>query len=129
MATTVHDIHNIVDEMYNSRSEFRNAYSKLTSGNSYTLETKLIKAITKATGTNKIAVEVDFTLFNINIIFESDKVANKLKPNVEVAIDGVLRSFLEIEFAHCPSILSYLENPKNKLMDIFTVGESIKVLL
>ena len=48
MATTEHDIHNIVDEMYNSRSEFRNAYAKLTSGNSYTLETKLIKAITKA---------------------------------------------------------------------------------
>lgn len=129
MATTVHDIHNIIDEMYNARSEFRSVYSKLTSGNSYTLETKLVKAITKATGTNKCGIEIDIPLFTINIIFESEEIASKLKKNVENGIDGVLRSFLETEFSSCPAIKSYLENPANKLIDIYTVGESIKILM
>ena len=127
--TTFNDIHNVIDDMYNSRREFRLAYNNLSDGNKYSIETKLTKAITKAVKTNKIALEIDFTLFSITILFENEDIAKKLKANVEIEIDGVLRNFLETIYNNKQNILEYLNNINNKVMDIYTVGQSIKIML
>ena len=129
MATTVHDIHNIVDNMYNARSEFRSMYLNLSSGNLYTLETKITKAITKAVDTNKIDLDINLKEFYISIVFTSEELAKKLKTNVEVAIDGALRDFLTMYYTGNQQTKEYLDNSKNKLMDIYTVGQSIKILV
>ena len=129
MATTVNDIHNIIDDMYNSRSKFRSVYTNLPSAIDYTLESRITKSIVKAVGTTKIGLEIDIPSFSITVLFEDNNLAKKYKSIVESSIDGVLRSFLEKELISDKEAQSYLENPGNKLMDIYTVGESIKVLI
>lgn len=128
--TTAYDIHNIIDTMYNTRSEFRSKYTKLPAGIISSIETKLIKSITSSVGEKiKVGVEIDLTEFTITVIFESEDIAKKKKNAVESAVDGVLRSFLEKEYLSNESIITYIENPANKLMDTFIVGESVKFII
>lgn len=125
--TTFNDIHNVIDDMYNARSEFRSIYLSLSGGKKYSLEEYLTRKISESVKV-KVDISVDISIFNITVTFDNDKLSRENKNKIDIALDGAIRNFLESNTTK-EELLKYLQNPANKIMDIYTVGESIKILM
>ena len=123
------DIHNIIEDMYEARSKFRNEYAALNAYYSCQLEDNIKKAILNAIVPHIATIEIDFNSFNINIIFENAKVASDMRMIVASSVDTIIRSFLSERLFTDKDLMIYLNNNKNPLMDIFIIAECVKILI
>ncbi len=129
MQNTNINVNTIIKTMYDSRILLRNIYMYSSSTDIYNLKDNIEKSIRKSLKDDCIDTNINILSFEIIITLkENCNISNKKKYNTIEAICDLLRSYVENHTTNSDMLL-YISNLDNPIVDIFTVGDSIKLIL
>ena len=127
--TTPDNIDTIVKTMYDARLLLRNIYQQSSINDIYVLKDNIEKCIKRILKDDYISIDINILLFEIDIVLKEDSiVSNKKKSSLIENICNIIRSFTQCHTSNT-DILLYISNLDNPIFDVFTIGNSIKLIL
>ncbi len=122
-------VNEIVKTMYDSRLILRDIYLKSSIFDISNLRDDVEKCIKRILKDEYTDINIDILSFEINIVLKLESnLSDKKKNNLIKSIHDIIRLYVQ---NHAPNsdILFYLSNEYNPIFDIYTVSNSVKLIL
>ena len=122
-------VNEIVKTMYDSRLLLRDIYLQSSIIDIYNLKDDIEKCIKRILKDEYTDINIDILSFEINIVLKLESnLSDKKKNNLIKSIYDIIKLYVQ-NHASNADILFYLSNVYNPIFDIYTVGNSIKLIL